>query len=174
MAGLQWPGAIYGWKRIAEPRIEIKSSWKPAIYDLKISGKAEDYSSMVWKHDENSKVAGIEYPATGVEHKLAVNPSAGIIVVFFVKSPAKARKDHVVPLHRFSDIVWLIWSKHCQDAGADPAKLRHILHVTTVNRQTPDQGAVAGDKRPAREDSSEEGGDVRPPPGRKPQSFSAI
>ena len=253
--------ARYGWRLVSEPRIKITPKWRQAIRDLGISEAAGDWNSMIWKHSGDSKDpedpvdAEIKYPATNAEYKLAVNPSAGIIVVYFVESPAEMRKPgtegHLVLLHRFSDIAWLVWSKHCHHSGADPAKLRYILSQKTVNDQTlatvgaithvaPEnvpkypgelfagsdkvpfqalvgspnglgvayllldhkkqlgarrrvqsvrvwgpssavrpvvevlftldeyKGAIAGDKRPA-DDSSDEGGNIRPPPGRKPQ-----
>lgn len=98
---------------------------------------------MEWKHTEDTKDASsaIIYPATGVDYKIAVNPRAGMLIVFDVFSPATVRAASamdLVPLHRFSDIAWLIWTKYCNDAHVDPAGLRYILHVVVNNPQSLD------------------------------------
>lgn len=128
-----------GWKLVAEPRIKIGPKWTAMLDDLKISKDPEQWHSMIWQHSQGSGdpfVAGGIYPATSAEYKFAVNPSAGIIVVFSVKGPADLGAHDLVPLYKFSDVAWLAWVKHCHDAKADPAKLRYILYPTTINPQT--------------------------------------
>lgn len=51
------------------------------------------------------------YAATEATYKLAMNPKAGTVVIFKMRSSAAKGKfgsGDLTPLHRFSDIMWLL------------------------------------------------------------------
>jgi len=83
---------------------------------------------MEWKHAKPSRDAatGTAYPATNIVFRFAVNPSAGIMLIFKQSTPASEPSrvaKNVVPLRRFQDVAWLAWLKKCSDFHVSPAGL---------------------------------------------------
>ena len=101
--------------------------------DVGASTNPAEWTIMHWEHSAESRdsLSGDIYPPTKVEYKLAIKFSSGMIIVFEAFSPVRVRAEgapDLVPLHRFSDIVWLIWKQQCEASKKTPRDLRYIFY----------------------------------------------
>ena len=144
-----------GWISSTQSRSSTKdaaSLIQGAIAALRLP--AADDSSWIhieWTHSQASSDG--KFHATGAVYEQLYNAAAGVIVAIHNESPehvmAPPPASQLVPLRKWSDVVYLTWTHVCSTATppADPKGLKYILRVNVVNWNSRDavERVIGGD-----------------------------
>ncbi|KAI5365815.1 hypothetical protein Slin14017_G034550 [Septoria linicola] len=123
-----------------------------ALVDLGISEASTDWFLTIVRHNQPSDGGGTgAYPATNANYNNRLNLRDGVLLAVSNWGPeAMIREMHlpisgaqVVPLQRYSDVVWLAREKAIVEyrdtlinEGKSPAKLEHVFRVAIINGET--------------------------------------